>query len=54
MKARPVIYQTQLHECASPQQQRLVVPFAALCATRWDCVVSLGNSSIGAKGGGQR
>ena len=48
MKARPVIYQTQLHEYDSLQQQRLVMPLAALC------VVSLGNSSMGAKGGGQR
>ena len=54
MKARPVTCQTLLHECASSQQQRLVIPFATLGATRWDCMVSLGNSSIGAKGGGQR
>jgi hypothetical protein len=51
MKARPVICQTQLHEYAGSQQQRLVMPFAALHATRWGCVVSLGNSGICAKGG---
>ena len=54
MKTRPEIYRTQsLSEHASPKQQRLSMPFAALCATRWDCVVSLGNSDMGAKGGGQ-
>jgi hypothetical protein len=54
MKARPEIYRTQsLSEHASPKQQRLIMPFAALCATLLDCVVSLGNSGIGAKGGGQ-
>ena len=52
MKARPMTCQTLVHECASSQQQ-LVMPFATLCATRWDGTVNLGNSSIGAKGGGQ-
>ena len=53
MKAGPVTWQILLHECDSSQQQRLVMLFAALCATRWGCAVSLANSSIGAKGGGQ-
>ena len=55
MKARPEIHQTQsLCEHASPKQQRFSMLFAALCATRWDCVVNLGNSGMGAKGGRQR
>jgi hypothetical protein len=54
MKARQKIYRTQsLPEHVSPKQQRLIMPFAALCATLLDCVVSLGNSGMGAKGGGQ-
>jgi hypothetical protein len=54
MKARQKIYRTQsLSEHVSPKQQRLSMPFAALCATLLDCVVSLGNSGICAKGGGQ-
>ncbi len=45
MKARQRIYRTQsLSELVSFQQ---------LDATRWGCVVSLGNSDIGARGGGQ-
>jgi hypothetical protein len=52
MIARPAYYRTQLHECGSPKQQRLAMPFAALSATRWGCVVNQGNSGIRAKGGG--
>ena len=54
MKARRGIYRTQsLSEHVSREQQRLTLSSAQLDATRWDCVVSLGNSGIGAKGGGQ-
>ena len=46
MKARQRIYRTQsLSELVSFQQQ--------LDATCWDCVVGLGNTDIGARGGGQ-
>ncbi len=54
MKARQRIYRTQsLSEHVSFQQQRLTKSFAQLDATRWDCIVSLGNADIGARGGGQ-
>ena len=54
MKARQRIYRTQsLSEPVSFQQQRLTRSFAQLDATRWNCVVSLGNADIGARGGGQ-
>jgi hypothetical protein len=47
MKARQKIYRTQsLSKHVSFQQRQLD-------ATRWDCVVSLGNADIGARGGGQ-
>ncbi len=55
MKARPEIYRTRfLFEHANPKQRRLATPFAPQSATRWECVVSPGNSAFCAKGGGQR
>lgn len=55
MKARPEIYRTEsLCEHASPKRQRFSMPFTTQSATCWDCVVNLGNSGMGAKGGGQR